>query len=177
MSEEQNTNPLASYFKTDNKATSHFPSSIATSSDTPTSSKSTTTTTTHHNDVIGSSFFDLISECKTPEIDNIENVTNEYDEYYDKWPLEINAKPLENSINTSYIFAVTEPLIDPIKQIVAKYYGTQELAKRVIPTADSVSADVNGLQILIVINFKFNNTNKTEQFQTISTIFPEMWLL
>jgi hypothetical protein len=39
---------------------------------------------------------------------------------------------------------------DTIKQLVAKYYGEPEAAKRILPNSDSVLADVNGLQILIV---------------------------
>ena len=39
---------------------------------------------------------------------------------------------------------------DPIKQLIAKFYGAQEVAKRLFPTVESVSADISGLEKLIV---------------------------
>jgi hypothetical protein len=48
-------------------------------------------------------------------------------------------------------------LVDPIKQLTFKYFGTQDMTNRLLPNADSVIADVNGLQILIVINSNFLN--------------------
>ncbi len=44
---------------------------------------------------------------------------------------------------------------DPIKQLVIKHLGSQEISKRQLPNADSVVCDVNGLQILIVNNHFF----------------------
>jgi hypothetical protein len=49
-----------------------------------------------------------------------------------------------------FVFAFEEPLNDPIKQLTLKYYGTSDVNNRLLPNADSVIADVNGLQILIV---------------------------
>ena len=43
---------------------------------------------------------------------------------------------------------------DPVKQLTFKYFGTQDMNNRLLPNADSVIADVNGLQILIVLYFR-----------------------
>ena len=59
---------------------------------------------------------------------------------------------IESDVNKQFSFSMSDYLNDPIKQLVAKYLTSQELAKRVLPNADSVTPDVNGLQILIVIH-------------------------
>jgi len=46
---------------------------------------------------------------------------------------------------------------DTVKQLVVKYYGETEAIKRVLPNSESVIADLNGLQILIVIHSIISN--------------------
>lgn len=110
-----------------------------------------TSSTTGSVDIGGRTFFDVISECK----DFNERETSndlEKDSKYDSWPLPQNLKNLLNTpvqFDKEFVFAFQDPLIDPIKQIVTKYYGEQEAAKRQLPNYESVIADVNGLQILI----------------------------
>ena len=58
-----------------------------------------------------------------------------------------------NSIEKDFIFAVEEPLNDPVRQLTIKYFGTKDMNNRLLPNADSVIADVNGLQILIVNDY------------------------
>lgn len=72
--------------------------------------------------------------------------------YYDLWPQsqQANHKLAYAQENESFQFALIEVLNDPIKQLVLKYYGIQESNKRILPNADTVIADANGLQILIV---------------------------
>jgi hypothetical protein len=72
--------------------------------------------------------------------------------YYDLWPpsQQANHKLGNAQENESFQFALNEVLNDPIKQLVLKYYGIQEANKRILPNADTVIADANGLQILIV---------------------------
>lgn len=62
------------------------------------------------------------------------------------WPYPDSVK----ASNSSFKFAISEPLVDPIRILINKYFGAAEAAKRVLPNADSVVPDANGLQILIV---------------------------
>lgn len=63
-----------------------------------------------------------------------------------------------NSFNIAnekqFVFAIQDNLNDPIKQLVLKYFSNVESNKRLLPNADSVIADANGLQILIVTKLK-----------------------
>ena len=72
---------------------------------------------------------------------------SEHDEFYDKWPFPETAA---SSTEREFQFAIQEHLADPVKLLVNKYLGAQETSKRVLPNAESVLADANGLQILIV---------------------------
>jgi hypothetical protein len=138
--DQTSKNFLASYFTNEN--------------DYLTTSTTTTTTTT---DLAGRSFFDLISECKNfneKDGENLMSSNEANDFYYDIWPLS-NHQLSNNSIsldftNRQFYFAINEPLNDPLKQLVLKYLGVNESQKRILPNADSVIADANGLQILIV---------------------------
>ena len=60
---------------------------------------------------------------------------------------------------SEFHFAISEPLHDPIRDMTLKYFGAQEAAKRAFPTADTVAADLNGLQILIASVFHYNTLN------------------
>lgn len=80
-------------------------------------------------------------------LDDRESSESIDDSFYDIWPLPSN-KVL--AADKQFHFAIEEPLLDPIKQLVIKYFGNQEANKRALPNADSVIADANGLQILIV---------------------------
>ena len=77
------------------------------------------------------------------------NQVSENDNYYDMWPM--RDVQIESDVNKQFSFSMSDYLNDPVKQMVAKYLTSQEVAKRVLPNADSVSPDLNGLQILIVI--------------------------
>ena len=72
------------------------------------------------------------------------------DLFYDIWPRSLRAQTPPSPPPNEFIFALNERLDDPIKQLVLKYFNTPEANKRQLPNADSVVADANGLQILIV---------------------------
>lgn len=120
------SNPLASYFTNSNDLDD-----------------------TNGTDLGGRSFFDVISECKdfNKETDTT-NITNE-DHTYDIWPTPENLISQNHVTDTKFNFAFNEPLGDPLKNIVNKFYGEKESEKRILPNAESVIADVNGIQILI----------------------------
>lgn len=101
-------------------------------------------------DISANHFFDLISECK--EFNEKERNINQNENFYDIWPLPENKLNLNNEstqFGKDFLFAINDPLADPIRPIVTKYYGEQEAAKRVLPNTHSVSSDVQGLQTLI----------------------------
>lgn len=75
---------------------------------------------------------------------------NVNDQYYDMWPLPSGYDAQKPPELRPFQLALNEILNDPIKLIVNKYLGSQEASKRILPNADSVIADANGLQILIV---------------------------
>lgn len=80
----------------------------------------------------------------------------ELEEYVPNSNLEI--WPYPNSVKASdnfFKFAITEPLIDPIRILINKHFGASEASKRVLPNAESVLPDANGLQILIVTSSHF----------------------
>lgn len=119
------------------------------------------TSNTNTTDIAGRSFFDIISDCKNFSnilVDNKKLLKNnlildeEIEECIPNSNLEI--WPYPNSVkalNNSFKFAITESLIDPIRILINKHFGATEASKRVLPNAESVLPDANGLQILIVI--------------------------
>lgn len=117
-------------------------------------------------DICGRTFFDVISECKDFNEDQ-RTYDQTYDDIYDTWPLPECFKDLGHTtpvqFDQDFVFAFQAPLIDPIKQMVTKYYGEQEAAKRLLPNAETVIADINGLQILIKCGCLRSAINLTEK--------------
>ena len=80
------------------------------------------------------------------------------DSFYDIWPRDVTTTQSTSTLPPNeFIFAINERLDDPVKSLVLKYFNTPEASKRQLPNADSVVADANGLQILIVSCEHFNN--------------------
>jgi hypothetical protein len=97
-------------------------------------------------------FFDHLKDEKETS-----NFTD--DSFFDIWPMPSQLINLDrNSFNIAnekqFVFAIQDNLNDPIKQLVLKYFSNVESNKRLLPNADSVIADANGLQILIVTKLK-----------------------
>ncbi|CAM6031611.1 unnamed protein product [Sphagnum compactum] len=143
-------NPLASYFKQSNDPFDQM---------------------TGANDVSGRSFFDIIAECQ--DFNEKGQVKSELDEFYDKWPFPSSGASA--SAPDQFQLAIQEHLADPVKLLVNKYLGPQETSKRVLPNAESVQADANGLQILIVSDRGFLIRRRLARGPSCS--LPEVWLL
>jgi len=74
----------------------------------------------------------------------------EEETFYDIWPEPVDIIPDKIQTAKPFCFALRESLSDPIKLLVTKHFGISEASKRIMPNSESVTADINGLQILIV---------------------------
>lgn len=78
------------------------------------------------------------------------NQQKEEETFYDIWPEPVDLNYDKIQTAKPFSFALKEPLTDPIKHLVTKHFGNIEASKRMMPNSESVTADINGLQILIV---------------------------
>ncbi|CAF0826992.1 unnamed protein product [Brachionus calyciflorus] len=136
-------------------------------------------TNTSTTDIAGRSFFDLISDCKDFNEKEVQDTSTETN-YHEIWPYPVE----KQTLNNPFQFAITDQLPDPVKFLVTKHFGTAEAAKRVLPNADSVLPDANGLQILIkcgcfrsVINLTYKILTNLPSDQLYSSFTFQIWFI
>ncbi|RNA21317.1 trafficking particle complex subunit 12-like [Brachionus plicatilis] len=135
------------------------------------------TNNTSTTDIAGRSFFDIISDCKDFNEEQVECIENSNLEI---WPYPDSVK----ASNSSFKFAISEPLVDPIRILINKYFGAAEAAKRVLPNADSVVPDANGLQILIkcgcfrsVVNLTYKILSSLPNEELYTSFSLQIWFI